>query len=213
MKYDTGDPDESPASFSHSGPKASDYDEFPGSGKEKPWEDAGLLRQLYVDEGLSMNQIRKGWGCSGSTVSKHLGEHGIDKRTRSEAANMSHSGTMYGTNLGMDSDNYMRWTPGDKYLSVHRLLAVAEWGFDAVCGMHVHHKNEIRWDNRPENLELITNSDHQKHHHTKVSGMDRVRVAELYENGDVSYRKLHDVLDYDQVTWHTLMEIHKEFYQ
>lgn len=30
---------------------------------------------------------------------------------------------------------------------------VAEHGVDAVAGKHVHHKNGIRWDNRPEKLQ------------------------------------------------------------
>jgi hypothetical protein len=47
---------------------------------------------------------------------------------------------------------------------VHRLVAVAEYGFDEVKNMDVHHKNEIKWDNRPENLELLTRSEHRKLH-------------------------------------------------
>jgi hypothetical protein len=46
----------------------------------------------------------------------------------------------------------------------HRLIAVAEHGFDAVCGNVVHHKNDIPWDNRPENLELMTLAEHTAHH-------------------------------------------------
>jgi len=47
---------------------------------------------------------------------------------------------------------------------VHRLVAVAEYGIDAVKNMEVHHKNEIKWDNRPGNLKLMTDSDHAKKH-------------------------------------------------
>jgi len=46
----------------------------------------------------------------------------------------------------------------------HRLLAVAEWGLDAVRGMDVHHQNNIPWDNRPENLELLTRAEHRREH-------------------------------------------------
>jgi len=50
---------------------------------------------------------------------------------------------------------------GEDYnVSVHRLLAVAEFGFDAVCDMEVHHKNGCKRDNRPANIELMTSEEH-----------------------------------------------------
>jgi len=50
------------------------------------------------------------------------------------------------------------------YLSLHRLLAVSEFGIDKVKDIDVHHKNNIPWDNRPSNLELMSRSEHMKHH-------------------------------------------------
>jgi hypothetical protein len=74
---------------------------------------------------------------------------------------------------GSQSEGYEKWRHAVNYedgridhrLSHHRLLAVAEFGFDAVCDMHVHHKNEIKWDNRPENLEIVEPSEHIEYHH------------------------------------------------
>ena len=57
---------------------------------------------------------------------------------------------------------------------VHRLLAVSEWGLDAIRGREVHHKNEIPWDNRPENLELVTREEHGEKH--------RIPTSELMED-------------------------------
>lgn len=47
---------------------------------------------------------------------------------------------------------------------VHRLVAVAKFGFEEVADNHVHHKNKCTWDNRPENLELMSPGDHMRHH-------------------------------------------------
>lgn len=43
---------------------------------------------------------------------------------------------------------------------IHRLVAVAEYGYDAVCGSHIHHKNKHRIDNRPKNLVPLEEEKH-----------------------------------------------------
>jgi len=185
-------------------------DDIPGHDMEQPWKDEELLRELYLEEGLSMEQIRKGWDCSATTVSNWLDEHGIPKRSRSEAQKLA-----WGDHPGYPFRTMKRghevWQTENRVFEVHRLLAISEYGPEAVAGMHVHHENGIPWDNRPENLELVSNSAHQSKHR-KITGLDRLRIAELYENGDTSYRKLYEALDYDQVNWSTLMDIHHEHY-
>ena len=50
-------------------------------------------------------------------------------------------------------------------VSHHRLLYVAENGFDALDPEdHVHHKSGIEWDNRPGNLEAVDSKLHHWHH-------------------------------------------------
>jgi hypothetical protein len=68
-----------------------------------------------------------------------------------------------------ESDGYERWRSwnsesGDRYCYVHQLLAIS-YGADPRVVFsggeaHVHHKNSIRWDNRPGNIEVINESVH-----------------------------------------------------
>lgn len=62
-----------------------------------------------------------------------------------------------------------------RYAKVHQLVAIANganphklFGED----YHVHHRNEVPWDNRPKNLEVLSNSEHKRLH-----SRDRERAA------------------------------------
>lgn len=53
--------------------------------------------------------------------------------------------------------------PADaSYEPVHRLVAADIYG-PIPKGSHVHHRNENQRDNRPENLEVLTSSEHMRH--------------------------------------------------
>ena len=75
-----------------------------------------------------------------------------------------------------DDRGYEVWTVWDhpirRRVLVHRLVAIAEHGVDEVVGKVVHHRNSIPWDNRPENLEVLSRGEHARHH---------------YEAGDVQH--------------------------
>lgn len=43
-------------------------------------------------------------------------------------------------------------------------MAVAKYGFDAVDGADAHHISGVPWDNRMENITLLTRSDHRRMH-------------------------------------------------
>lgn len=176
---------------------------------DTPWKDGDLLERLYIDERMSMNDIRKEWDCSLTTVSTWIDKHGIDKRSRSEAA-MNMHGFLDHVSYYTRDDAHEIWRHLDHIVLVHRLLAYAEFGLDAMRGKEVHHKNFINWDNRAENLELLTAEEHQKKH-LKVRGIDRMRIAEFYEHGDISSRKLADHVHND-ICSTTVLGIHKEFY-
>lgn len=181
---------------------------------DHPWRDEELLRELYHDHNLSLNQIADLFGCAYSTVSNWMRRHEIPTREISEAKRVrtgTHNCASYRVRDHGSTECSTTVDGTRQRILVHRLLAISEYGFDAVCDNDVHHKNGIPWDNRPSNIEVMDPGEHIAYHHTKIRGIDRLRVAEMYEHGDVSYRELHDILDFD-VHWATIMAIHKEFY-
>ncbi len=73
----------------------------------------------------------------------------------------------------------LRWSVGDgNYVEAyeHRVIA-------GLPACEVHHKNGDKTDNRPENLEVISASDHRKHHANERRRMDPHQALEMYRSG------------------------------
>lgn len=63
---------------------------------------------------------------------------------------------------------YERTSSGEKDTTIHQLTVIAEGAdpYKVFSGgdYNVHHKNHIPWDNRPENVELLTKAEHNSEH-------------------------------------------------
>jgi hypothetical protein len=77
----------------------------------------------------------------------------------------------YGRDLPCHRQNeegYMEWATEDQgtthNVRVHRLLAVAKYGFDMVTDMDVHHIDGCKFHNTMDNIELLTKAEHAKRH-------------------------------------------------
>jgi hypothetical protein len=46
----------------------------------------------------------------------------------------------------------------------HRVVAAEKLGRELTSDEHAHHTNEVKTDNRPENLEVLTKAEHARRH-------------------------------------------------
>jgi len=151
-----------------------------GKHKDEEW-----LREKYIDEKRSTNDIANECGVGKTTVLYWLDKFNIERRSNQEAVKQSWQdaderreeiGEVFaeaneklhpfvftkksGYVLAGSSDGQ----GGSELVRIHRLLAAAEYGTDSVRDKVVHHKNGIKWDNRPENIELMDADEHSRHH-------------------------------------------------
>ena len=128
------------------------------------------LRERYFEDGMSVPEMAEQVDVCAQTIYDAMDQRGIDR----DATRYGHKSRVEYATYYLDDQGYPRWQAkgredGERVTDnfhVHRLLAIAEYGIDAVVDKSVHHKNEIPCDNRPENLELLTRSEHRSEHMT-----------------------------------------------
>lgn len=171
--------------------------------QDRPYTDEEIMHTLYGEYRLPATKIQHIVEIHQSTVLRWIDK--LDSVQKRPYGRKYANAVSYWTN----HEGYESWKENDNHVGVHRLLAVAEFGFNTVAGNHVHHKNGIPWDNRPENIEVLTRGEHSAKHKIKIEGIDRIRVAELYHNGDASTYDLGELFD---VAPTTVRSIYREFY-
>lgn len=147
--------------------------------ENKPWQNKELVNRLYHEEEMSGPEIAEKLGCSKAPIYDRI----EDTRSISEANRIWT--WKLPLNIRTDNEGYERFqTKVDgAHLSFahHRLIAVAEHGFDSVTGEVVHHKNGIPWDNRPENLQLMEQPDHVREHLEEIPRHEKTAMWALRE--------------------------------
>jgi len=142
---------------------------------------ADNLRRRYRT--TSKKQLADELGVSRMVVRRALRDINVEERGNSEAAKLvweqadketkeqmlepAHRASVkqprfYTSPRGYEELIHLRNT-----VRVHRLAAVAWYGFDAVADKVVHHENNIPWDNREDNLRAVTAEEHARIHYRR----------------------------------------------
>jgi len=128
--------------------------------REKPWQDKETLIKAYVDEGVDSYTLAKRWDCAASTIRAY-----VNKFDLYDPGDGKHYPALH-----TDDSGYERIVPADGRAGIlhHRLIIIAH-GADpnkvySGRNYHVHHKNGVKWDNREENIELLTSYEHNSMH-------------------------------------------------
>ena len=99
-----------------------------------------------------------------------------DEWRRKQSVSMLQRAELFAKTLGLKPNGYMAYTRGpNKGRSEHVVIMEGIIGRRLYANEQVHHINQIRNDNRPENLQLLTKSEHMKLH-GKINAPKRKRM-------------------------------------
>lgn len=120
------------------------------------YKDAEWLQAEYVEKDRTQESLAEECGVSRMTIYRWRKKFDIQKPETAQ--------------FGMQTDDYEQWkcevgAGSADSVTVHRLLATLKVDDLAeLDGKHVHHANRIPWDNRLENLEVVSPEEHGKIH-------------------------------------------------
>lgn len=119
----------------------------------KPYQDRQWLVEQYQNQFKTIDELADMADAHPRTITRWMDRLEVERRK---------GGALPWASFYTSKRGYEIWEANDERGSVRvsRLLAVSKYGFDNVCGMEVHHRNKIPWDNRPENITLLTKSKH-----------------------------------------------------
>ena len=152
------------------------------------------LAHLYYDEGLTQIDIAEQLGVSNNTVHRWMKDYGISpgKGTKQDITIQRLRNTHPNFYLDSSGYEYVQTTHNYKNTGcrVHQLLAIADganpYKIFSNGELEVHHKNGLQWDNRPENLEVMSKSDHAREHSDTVPWLDALKVRKMYSTTGAS---------------------------
>lgn len=126
---------------------------------DKDYQDIQEVRELYHGRGYAIAKVAKILDCPYNTLRRWMDQVGIQKRDPGK------KGSREGVHISLSSGNgEILHVPGCPPMNYSRAIMIGEKGLDAVKDKVVHHDNELKWDDRPSNLELHSREDHSALH-------------------------------------------------
>lgn len=120
------------------------------------WDTPENLEKLYWDKMMTLKEIASLVGVSITTVHRRMKDQGIPTRGPGQWTTLS----TYRTSR----DGTEEASGSHHSVDIHRLVMVALYGIDAPKNRDVHHKTKIPFDNRPDNLQLLSHREHTTLH-------------------------------------------------
>lgn len=151
-----------------------------GRDDPRPWRDEETLRELYFDEEMSQRDIAEHFDTTQGVINDWFRRFDIDVPSYAEAGQIARRvdrAYFYTSTSGYELAG-SRVGESTYDIQIHRLVAIAEEGYNSVAGNVVHHENEIPWDNRPSNLTVMDELEHRNMH---VRGENNPFEAESIE--------------------------------
>lgn len=106
------------------------------------------LKRDYYQRDLEIQEIAEKHGCSRKTVYRRMEEYNMSKLPK--------------LSIKKKNDGRIYYKSGGKYFFEYQLVAIADGAdpYQVFNGAQIHHINGCQYDNRPENLAVLTPSEH-----------------------------------------------------